>query len=325
MIKTGNIYGPNDKMRSLIADNSMLLMAISRFDISLGFGNSTVAEACAANNVDCNTFLAIANHISNKDYTIYKVDIAALTNYLRRAHSYFLDFILPSIRRKLIDAIDCSGTDEVGFLIIKFFDKYVAEIRRHMDYENKSVFAHVERLIKGKVDKNFSIMVFATHHDEISEQLHALKDIIVSYYPGKGNDLLNSALFDIINCEQDLINHCLVEDNIFIPAVKDAEQNVEISQNGIDNEDEPGDDTDEEKIKDDRLEELSDREKEIISCIAKGMSNKDIADELCISVHTVTTHRRNISSKLQIHSPAGLTIFAITYKLVDLKDIKNVI
>lgn len=53
------------------------------------------------------------------------------------------------------------------------------------------------------------------------------------------------------------------------------------------------------------------------------MSNKEIADALNLSVHTVTTHRRNISSKLQIHSPAGLTIYAIVNKLIDLHDIQG--
>jgi regulator of cell morphogenesis and NO signaling len=317
-----DIYRPENKMRDLIVDNSMLLMAISRFDISLGFGNNTVAETCAENGVDCQTFLAVANYISNKDYSSYTVDIAALTNYLRRAHSYFLDFILPTIRRKLIDAIDCSGTDEVGFLIIKFFDKYVAEIRKHMEYENSSVFTYVDSLIAGKLKEGYSIKVFASHHNAVSEKLHDLKEIIINYYPGKGNDLLNSALFDIINCEQDLDNHCLVEDNMFVPAVKDAESRL---ANIIDEEGQ-NDDADIVESQEDeaeRLDELSDREKEIIACIAKGMSNKEIADSLCISIHTVTTHRRNISAKLQIHSPAGLTIFAITYKLVDLKDIKD--
>ena len=67
---------------------------------------------------------------------------------------------------------------------------------------------------------------------------------------------------------------------------------------------------------------LSDREKDIISCVARGMSNKEIADKLFLSIHTVTTHRRNITSKLQIHSPAGLTIYAIMNNLVDISDIK---
>ena len=51
------------------------------------------------------------------------------------------------------------------------------------------------------------------------------------------------------------------------------------------------------------------------------MSNKEIAEALCLSVHTVATHRKNISAKLEIHSTAGLAIFAILHKLVDLKDL----
>lgn len=67
---------------------------------------------------------------------------------------------------------------------------------------------------------------------------------------------------------------------------------------------------------------LSQREKEIVVCVAKGMTNKEIADMLFISIHTVVTHRRNIAKKLQIHSPAGLTIYAIVNKLVDIQDVK---
>ncbi len=55
--------------------------------------------------------------------------------------------------------------------------------------------------------------------------------------------------------------------------------------------------------------------------IAKGLANKEIADRLCLSIHTVTTHRRNICSKLQIHTSAGLTIFAIVNGLLPLTDI----
>ncbi|MDO4970628.1 MAG: response regulator transcription factor [Bacteroidales bacterium] len=68
---------------------------------------------------------------------------------------------------------------------------------------------------------------------------------------------------------------------------------------------------------------LSNREKEIIVCVVKGLTNKEIADMLCLSIHTVITHRRNISNKLQIRSTAGLTIYAIVNKLVDIKDVKD--
>ena len=69
-------------------------------------------------------------------------------------------------------------------------------------------------------------------------------------------------------------------------------------------------------------EQLSDREKDVIVALVQGMTNKEIADHLYISINTVITHRRNIARKLQIHSPAGLTIYAIVNNLVDISAVK---
>lgn len=80
----------------------------------------------------------------------------------------------------------------------------------------------------------------------------------------------------------------------------------------------PADETAEE----DEQQTLSAREKEIVVCVVKGMTNREIADRLFLSTHTVITHRRNIARKLQIHTPSGLTIYAIVNKLVELKDIQ---
>lgn len=71
-----------------------------------------------------------------------------------------------------------------------------------------------------------------------------------------------------------------------------------------------------------RPEPLSEREKEIVVCVVQGLTNKQIADKLFLSTHTVNTHRRNISAKLNIHSTAGLAIYAIVNKLVELSDVK---
>lgn len=68
---------------------------------------------------------------------------------------------------------------------------------------------------------------------------------------------------------------------------------------------------------------LTPREKEIVVCVVKGMTNKEIASALYLSTHTVITHRRNITKKLQIHSPSGLTIYAIMNKLVELNEIHS--
>lgn len=315
-MKTSATYKSTDKLRDLIRDNSSLLMVMSRFGISLGFGNKLVKEICEAQDVDTSTFLAVANFISHRDEDYKNLSLSSLIDYLKRAHSYFLDYNLPMIRRRLIEAIDCSGVDDVAFLILKFYDEYVTEVRKHMEYENETVFAYVDGLLHNRLNEKYTISTFADKHNHIETKLNELKDIIIRYYPEKENDLLNSVLFDIINCEQDLDAHCRVEDRLFVPAVALLENELETNRQCVVG------DNDEYLTDDDKLEMLSEREKEIISCVAKGLTNKEIADELCLSVHTITTHRRNIANKLQIHTPNGLTIYAIVNKLVSLHDIK---
>ncbi|MBQ8437800.1 MAG: hemerythrin domain-containing protein, partial [Alistipes sp.] len=224
-------YYPSDKMRSLIRDNSSLLMVMSRFGISLGFGDKSVKEICEAQGVDTPTFLVVANFISGKGADYRALSLASLIEYLKRAHNYFLDYNLPSIRRRLIEAIDCSGADDVALLILRFYDEYVTEVRRHMEYENEEVFSYVEELLKNRMSGTYTIRSFSDRHNNIGPKLNELKDIIISYYPERSNDMLNSVLFDIINCEQDLNSHCQVEDALFVPAVEELEQQVR--ENGI--------------------------------------------------------------------------------------------
>jgi DNA-binding NarL/FixJ family response regulator len=62
---------------------------------------------------------------------------------------------------------------------------------------------------------------------------------------------------------------------------------------------------------------ISNREMEIIRLIAEGYSNNEIADQLCLSAHTVTTHRKNIMGKLQVNNTAGLVMYAIRNNMLD--------
>lgn len=67
--------------------------------------------------------------------------------------------------------------------------------------------------------------------------------------------------------------------------------------------------------------QLSDREKDVLVCLAKGLKNSEIADQLHISIHTVITHRKNIVRKTGIKSVSALTVYAIINNLIDEKDI----
>lgn len=298
-------YRIDDKMKRLIDSEPLLLMAMSRFGISLGFGDKSVGEICQAQGVDSATFLAVCNFISFGKDDSHELNVASLMSYLRNAHTYFLEFCLPRIRRRLIEAIDCSGSDEVAMLILKFFDDNTIEVKRHMEHEDTYVFSYVESLLAGRIEDGYNIDIFASGHHRIDEKLNELKDIIIRYLPQREYNELNAVLFDIINCRQDLISHCSVENRLFVPAVKQLEDSVRELHAA--NPSEPQRDVEEGTL----AVELGKRERDILRCVAQGMSNKEIADALCISVNTVTTHRRNIASKLQIHSTAGLTIYAV--------------
>ncbi len=315
MSKISVEFKASDLMREAVDKNSSVILVMGRFGISLGFGDKTIGEVCKSNQVDTDTFLEVINCTARGEYNYEAISLESLMGYLKNAHEYYLEFNLPTIRRKLIEAIDCSSGNEIALLIVKFYDEYVKRVKRHMEYENKVIFVYVEQLLKGVLNSKYSITSFEGKHTPISSKLQELKDVIIRYYPENNNYLLNEVLLNIIACEEDLKLHCAIEDNLFIPAVKKMEQNLSISQTASTTEEE-------ETSAPEGASVLSDREKDVLICVAKGMSNKEIADSLFLSIHTVTTHRRNISAKLNIHTSVGLAIYAISNKLVTIDEIK---
>ncbi len=309
-------YTPTDKMRSLIARDASILIVLSRFAISLGFGESTVAEVCEHHNIDTDTFLVVANFITFGTIPPdeCKIDLKSLLIYLRGTHEYILDFFLPSIRRKLTEAITVTDANKLSFLILKCFDEYSDEVTTHMRQEDATVFAHVERLLSGIAEHNDEVTLLSAHHESLSTSLKDIKDLIIRYYPLKNSAYLNSALYDLIVYERDFMSHCRVEDLLLTPAILRLEQSIS---------NQPDHHQEESDITDHRLLSLTERERDIIRCVARGLSNKEIADQLCVSVNTVTTHRRNLASKLDIHSPAALTIFAILNNLINIDEIRQ--
>ena len=299
-------------MSDVICDEPALLQMMSRFGIPLGVADKTVTQVCQEHHVDTATFLALANFMKQgargAAEHLPQVSVAALTDYLRRAHTYFLDYQLPAVRRKLLEALDCSQTAEVSLLIIKFYDNYMGEVRKHMQHENRKVFGYVEGLLRGERTGNYSIADFARSHSSIDVKLQELKNIIIKYYaPTEQAELLHSALYDIFTCEKDLRMHCQVEDDIFVPAVQILENQVALTA-------QPADAQAENKETAGNV--LSEREQEIVHWAVCGLSNKQIGERLFISPNTVLTHRKNIARKLDIHSVAGLTIYAIVNGIV---------
>lgn len=281
--------------RNANADNRVLQL-VQRFGIPFGVGDKSIETICQENGVDCTTLLAVVNFAVNGEYQYTpKIDITTLRQYLENAHIYFMDFQLPRIRQLLLEAINLAGSDnKVPLLIVRFYDEYVEEIRAHIQHENECAFEH-----------------HATDDRHIAAKAIELKNLIIKYYPHNDkqnqqnqeqNRLLYAVLHDIYHFENELALHCAIEDEILLPALAKNDQTIKTHQLDIPNE----------------TEELSVREKEVLVHIVKGLSNKEIADALCLSAHTVMSHRKNIVRKLNIHSIAGLTIYAIVNGIVTL-------
>ena len=316
-MRNQKIYEADDKMISLIRDNYSLLQSLGSFGINLGFGDKSVREVCEEQDVDTFTFLAVVNFTINGSMVtenLERLSIPTLMRYLKASHAYYLDFQLPFIRKELQAALD--ENDSLARLIMKLYDEYSHQIRLHMQYEEKNVFPYVDALLNRRTQGDNDIETYSKHHGQTDQKLKELKNIIIKYLPSDGlhNNQLSATLYDIYNNEEWLSLHAEVEDKIFIPAIRHLEKKYRQDDVSV-------------KISDMIHQEtatdtLSDREKDVIVCIVQGMSNKEIADHLFISINTAITHRRNIVRKLQIRSTAGLTIYAIVNNLIDISSIK---
>lgn len=299
------MYKATDKICDLMSHEEDAIQIISRFGLEMGVGDKTIEEVCEAHDVHTPTFLAVVNYKVFRHKVVPEdIHVPTLQRYLLNAHTYFLDFRLPRLRKALVEAIiPADPTTKIPGLILRCYDEFVEEIRTHIAHEDAGLFDEHE------------------HDDQrITDKLTEIKNLIIKYYPSdKGEKLkvkgerlvtyqLISVMSDLWHTEQDFADHCAIEDDILRPALDESRKRKDKTT------------AESRKSKD---EELSDREKDVLVQVVRGLSNKEIADVLCISTHTVITHRKNIARKLNIHSSAGLTIYAIVNKLVDINSLET--
>jgi len=279
------LYSERHQMAELMNSQPGSLFLISRFGIPFGVGEQTIGEVCAAQGIDTETFLAVLHfQLYHQPVDVANIDIPSLRLYLGNAHKFYINHRLPYLRRLLIEAMPGEDDHQVVMLILRFYDAFAVALRRHIKREEAgNVLAHEKDDL------------------HIAKKISELSNLIVRYYPTDHSDeyrpLIVEALENLHQTEKEIMAHCAIEDEILIPALKAQHE------------------------KDARIEDksLSDREKEVLVELVNGNSNKEIADHLCLSVHTVISHRKNIVRKLGIRSTAGLTIYAVVNHLVEIE------
>lgn len=219
-------YLPKDSMSDLICDNYPMLLVMSRFGVDLGFGEASIDQVCQKNGVDTYTFLTVVNILSAQNKKCVEVDykrisLQMLITYLHNSHAYFLEYRLPTIRRELLEAL--SHNNDVTEVVINYYDEYVAEVNKHMMYEENTLFPYINSIIEGSSQEQYNIDIYSQHHDKVETKLSELKGIMIKYYPAKTTNELNNVLYDIFSCERDLAAHNNIEDFLLVPTIKEFE------------------------------------------------------------------------------------------------------
>lgn len=314
MIKDKLTYNRYDSLRDIIEDNNQLLVVLNRFDIAFGFGDGTVEKVCKMNGVDTDTFLAVINLISGKRWQAENISMLSLMGYLRKSHARFTEYTLPYIKKTLIEGIHEADNPEIALVILQFYDNYIAEVKKHMDYEDTVIFSYVENLLNGIISEGFKISDFSLDHDHMAAKLNDLKELFIYKYPQKNNEMINTALIHLMLCGKDLIQHCDIENKLLFPKVEKLERELlnRPNQQKVENVNEPQDAT----------EILTDREKEVLRWIAQGLLTKEIADRMYLSIHTVNSYRKSIAAKLNIHSATGMAVYAVLHHIIEMDEIE---
>ena len=237
------------------------------------------------------------------ELSIEKDRLQDILNFLRKSHRYYLDVMVPQLSDAL-EQLTKPCLPPQRETIWQFFRQYKEELSVHFAYEENIVFPYVEAMLSGERCGQYSIGEYEQNHSNVQEKLDDLKNLIMKYMPREcRREDANQVLYCLYALEMDLRKHTFIEDEVLIPAATQLEERVG-------------------SAKETSAEELSDREKEILVCVAKGLQNKEIADKCNISVNTVITHRKNITRKTGIKSVAGLTVYALLNRLIDTSNIE---
>ncbi len=347
------------KMADVVHGNYLLMPVIGRFGIPLGFGEHTVGEVCRHHGVNVEFFLALANAFSNEQYfpekKLQAFNVLMIVAYLQKTHSYYIETQVPLIERLLNNLLRHRPSDAKNLkLIKKFFLEYKRELFSHLEREETTTFPYVKKVYRlfhtphpsareKRALSKYSMHVYEEEHTDVDEKLYDLKNILIKYVRGDSmNAVYREVVFELFRLEKDIQDHTRIENNILLPLVEDMEDilfypaehsrrtagknalKVLVAGSSVQTTGHKA-----APVKEvyqipqglQKLEGLTSRELEVLQLVACGFINKQIADKLSISLHTVISHRKNITRKLQIKTVAGLTVFALLNGLISSKDI----
>jgi regulator of cell morphogenesis and NO signaling len=306
-------FNKEQKIADIVEQDFKQVLLLEHLGIPFIVKEKTVEKICQENNINPELYLHFASLFANQVTTpiphYNSDDIKCMVRYLQNSHHYYLNERATKIMRyvkQIAEETNCTGI----YLLDNFVQNYIEEIKKHFDYENNIVFPYMIAMANSDPNiANYSIAEYKQHHDNIDDKLADLKGLLIKYLPfdDNNNHLRRKLLHCLFDLEQELKIHTLIEDTVLIPLV----EKLEGKENSVSHE---------KPIEEKKTNiELSEREIDVLRLLLEGHSNKEVADKLHISTHTVISHRKNITAKTSIKSLAGLTIYALQNGIIEVK------
>lgn len=273
-------------LSQVIEENHQLIPVINRFGIKLGLGDKTIGDICHDADINIDFFLTILNTFVNENYfperQLQKFDIELVFNYIKKTDAYLLHAQLYNLEKHLNAFISMSDPNNKQLeLIRRLFLKFKNELTQQIEQNMMDGEAPVALLLD-------------------------LKSIFIKHISGNFNEnMCYAVLFSIDSFQKDLQKHNRIKEKILKPMIEDLEQSgIEDWQQFV-----SGGDI----VAPNKSQAISQRELDVLRLVALGLLNKEIADKLNISLNTVLSHRKNITSKLGIKTVSGLIFYCITH------------
>lgn len=282
------------RLKEIAFADISVMAVLSRFELRPGFGNMTVDEACTRLSIDRKLFIMVINDfmdiaIPGNSHKCEMPDRETSVAFLSDTDDFYEKVQLPNILRHMRPLSSVPGP------LNRYLDQLAEKFRMRGAYDRRVLFpAFLASDMKPMADSD---VITALNLDrEIEEELCDLMEFFIVHLdtPHDPNMLLGViTAIDALRKDVAGINRIRKKLLTRLGDVKINDEESKESDKGP----------------------LTQREKEVLALLSSGLSNKEVADRLCISVNTAITHRRNITSKLGIHSLAGLSLYAYTHGL----------
>lgn len=287
---------PTSVLSEKVSANYFLIPVLNRFGIKMGLEDKSVMDICKEYSLNTNFLLCILNTYLNEDYfpekKLQEFDIDLVSRYLKQTDSYYIHAQIPNIEKHLNAFIAMSdpGNKQLE-LIRKLFSKFKDEL--------------LNRINQGVLDDDIPLPL-----------LLDLKNILIKHISGNFNEnLCYAVIFSVDSLLSDLSKHNRIREKILKPMVRNLEEAgiddwQELIASGKNH------------IVQDQVQTISPRELEVLKLVAQGFLNKEIAERLTISMNTVLSHRKNITSKLGIKTVSGLIFYCISHGYISADEIE---